>query len=44
LQYNLQASLEEDDCENLFLNTFTMNNIKVDFEIQKRRHGGSPPR
>jgi hypothetical protein len=41
LQQNLQASLEDDDCEDLFLSTFMMNCIGADFEIRKRKHGGS---
>jgi hypothetical protein len=36
-----QASLEDDDCEDLFLSTFIMNHIRADFETQKRKHGGS---
>jgi hypothetical protein len=35
LQQNLQASFEDDDFEDLFLNTFMMNHIGVDFETQK---------
>jgi hypothetical protein len=37
-QHNFQASLEDDDCEDLFFSTFMMNHIRADFEIQKRKH------
>ncbi len=38
LQYNLQASLEDDNYECLFFSTFKINKIGAEFETRKRKH------
>ncbi len=41
LQQNFQASYQDDDYEDLFLNAFMMDHTGADFETRKRKHESS---